>query len=208
MHHIQRDVAALGVAGALLHLKRHGDGIRDDVEAYMSDLGWTGPVAGIAFDNNFLVLHLADELERPGANRMQPFFTPRAFFNDTEESVAEVEEQARVRLAGAHDQGQGIAHFDGGNIGECSTFCGDQGAVRHAADRPRDVVGGKRLAVVKVNAAAQMKDPGQRIGALPACGEPWLEVEVVVFFYKCVVDQCADTLGLSVGALAQVEIVR
>jgi hypothetical protein len=63
------------------------------------------------------------------------------------------------------------------------------------------------MVVVEADVGAEMEDPGEGVGALPGGGEPGLEVEVVVFADEGVVDELAYTLGLGVGALAEVEVV-
>ena len=66
-------------------------------EANARDLRGASPVVSVAFENDLFVLHLADELERTGADGMQAFVAAGAALNDAEEAVAEVEEQAVIR---------------------------------------------------------------------------------------------------------------
>jgi hypothetical protein len=60
----------------------------------------------------------------------------------------------------------------------------------------------------ETHTAAQMKDPRQRIGPLPACGQPGLQIEVLILAHQRVVDQLAHALGLRISPLSKVEIVR
>ena len=138
---------------------------------------------------------------------MQSFILTRTAFDDTEQAVAQVEEQGVIRVLHVHDDRQRVAYFDVVDCGKRSSFCSDEAAVDHAAHRPCDIFGGHRLAIVEADAVAEVEDPRQRIGAFPACGEPGLEVEMFVLADEGVVDGCADALGLGVGALAEVEVV-
>ncbi len=176
-------------------------------KAYARDFGRAAPPVGVAVEEDFLVLHLVDELERACAYGVQAFVAAGAVFDYAEEAVAQVEEQRWVGDGGVDCDGERALSFDGRDLGERAAFRGDEGAVGHAADGPGDVVGGEGLAVVEVDAGAEVKDPGERVGAVPGGGEPGLEVEVLVLVDESVVDERADALGLGVGALAQVEVV-
>ncbi len=105
------------------------------------------------------------------------------------------------------DEGEGVGGVDGGDGGEGAGFGRDEGAVGHAADGPGDVGGGEGVVVVEADVGAEVEDPGEGVGLLPGGGEPGLEVEVRVFADERIVDEIADALGLSVGALAEVEVV-
>jgi hypothetical protein len=60
---------------------------------------------------------------------------------------------------------------------------------------------------VEVDVVAEMKDESEGVGLLPTGGEPRAEVVACVFFDESVEDDSAYTLGLGVGALAEVEVV-
>src|SRR6185312_3768853 len=110
-------------------------------------------------------------------------------------------------MAEMHDDGKWIAYVNTVDRCKGAALRGDQAAVDHAAHGPRNIVGRHQLTVVKAYAIAQMEGPCQRIGPLPACGQPGLQVEVFVLANERVVDGRANALGLSVGALTEVEVV-
>ena len=55
---------------------------------------------------------------------------------------------------------------------------------------------------------AQMKDVGERIGNLPALGQPRLQLEVIVAPQQSFEDQLADALRLGIGPDARIEVER
>jgi len=158
-------------------------GVGNDFEADVLEGGadGVGPVGGVAVEEDFFVLELGDEAEGAGADGVNAFVAGGAGFDDAEEAVGEVEEQAGERGAGVDDEGEGVGGVEVGDVGEGSALGGDEGAVGHAADGPGDVGGGEWVVVVEADVGAEVEDPGEGGGALPTGGEPGLEVEVFIF---------------------------
>ena len=64
------------------------------------------------------------------------------------------------------------------------------------------------MAIVEAHSLAQVKDVSERIGNLPALGQPRRQCEVILTADEPFEDQLADALALRVGANAGIEIER
>ena len=91
MHHVQRDDVRLHIARALLQFQRRRDRIRRDHKSHALNFRRTCPIAGVAFDNHFLVLRLADEAKWPRSYRMQTFILPCTTLHHAEQPITQVE---------------------------------------------------------------------------------------------------------------------
>ena len=138
---------------------------------------------------------------------MEAEVASRAAGDDAEEAVAHVEEKSCIGMFEMDDEIESARYFNVIDGGECSALGGDQGSVDHAANGPGHVFGFEWTAIVEMDTIAQVDDERERIGLLPACGQPRLQVVVLIFLYQRVEDQAADALGLRVRSLAQVEVV-
>jgi hypothetical protein len=61
---------------------------------------------------------------------------------------------------------------------------------------------------VEANVVAEMEYVGLRVGYLPALGDPWLDLEVLVAMNESVEDELAYALGLCVGSDTGIEVER
>src|SRR6185437_11814225 len=142
-----------------------------------------------------------------GADGVSPEVASAAVGNDTNSGVAEVPEKAGVGLAEVEDDGGGVGRIDAGDVFVGAGFDGDDGSVEDGVERPLYVARSEGAAILKMHPGAEMKDVGEGVGDLPACGEIGIDAEMVVALYERVEDEGVDALGLGVGADARVEAV-
>ena len=90
----------------------------------------------------------------------------------------------------------------GGGLG-AANFALEQGI-----ERPLHIARGERAAIVKRHAAMEVEDVGQRIGNLPALGQPGLHVEMLIASEQRVEEKLVNALRLRVDPNSRIEIRR
>ncbi len=84
----------------------------------------------------------------------------------------------------------------------------EEGGIDHLAEREDDVVRGHLATVVKLHAAAERGDVGERIGIIEALGKHRLEPEVVADIEQRVEHELTDALRCFIVGEARIGVVR
>ena len=205
-HGVRRERVDGDVGAPLAKFERARGGVGDHLELHALELGRRRPIAGIAFDHDFLVQLRADKAKRPRANRLAIEVLAAAIRHDADGAVGQVPQQRRKRLFQVEDDGVVVGGVDvvDRSVGACL------GAAEFAAEQriegPLHIARGQRLAIVEANTVMQMKNVGLRIGDLPTLGQPWLQLEVIVAADQRVEEKLVDSLRLRIDADTGVEV--
>ena len=205
--HVEGDYVAREVGGVLFEFEGGGDVVGDDVEAEVLEV-WGGvPVGWVAVEEDFFILCLADEAVGAGADGVLAEIFGGVAGDYAEEAVGHVEEEAVVGAFGVDFDGEGV----GVAMRSMRAKFPDLLVMREPSVRERRV---KATSSASRGGRCGSGRPGRRwksqvwgSGRCQEVGEPGLEVEVVVLDDEGVEDEGAYSLGLGVGALAEVEVV-
>jgi hypothetical protein len=205
-NHVGGKGADLDVSRTFAELQSANDSVRDDTEADAGELRCPTEVNGVALDDDFVVLGLADEAERPGADGIAGEICGGVGWGDADGWANEIRGEGSVRLFEVEDDRGIVSGFDRCDHAESAALGGAIGGIHDEPEGGFHVGGGNQAAVVKVDVLAEMENVGERVGSVPGFGEVAVEIHLVVALEEAAEEQAVEVLGLRVGGETRIEV--
>ena len=149
---------------------------------------------------------MGDEQERAGTDGMAGEVGASVVGNDADGRAREPEKERGVGLLQMEDDGTGVRRFDRRDHAEAAPLGRSVGGIQDEVESGFYVRRGDEPAVVKVDARAEMKNIGKRVGSLPRSGEVGVNVHLIVALDQRGEEQPVEVLGLAVSGESRVEV--
>ena len=205
-NHVGGECADFEIGGAFAEFESADDGVRNDAKADAIELRRASKVSGISFDDDFVVLGLADEFVGTRADGMLREISSGVSGHDADGRANEVDGEGGVGFFEMEDDGGGVGSVDGSDEAEGAAFGRVVGRVADEVESGFNVGRSDGAAIGETDGLAKMEDVGERVGNFPGFGEVAVEIHLGVAFEERGEEKAVNVGGVGVGSKAGIEI--